>query len=58
MRAIMRDVKNFPAAKKFDGFRFASSRCEKGAPSFDLPDEAFADADTKFLLWGYGKRAW
>lgn len=51
MRAMMLDEKNFTDSRIFNGFRFVDMDGCKSRSKL-------VDGDTKFLLWGLGKRAW
>ncbi|KAM0802496.1 cytochrome P450 [Usnea florida] len=48
-RSLMRDVKNYPSASSFQGFRFMPS---SGSPC----GSKFTDTGPKFPFWGAGKR--
>lgn len=51
LRAMMYDETNFANAMEFNGFRFVS---EDGASN----TSKLTDGDTRFPLWGLGRRAW
>jgi Cytochrome P450 len=51
MRAMLQDESNFSDSRTFNGFRFVKADGVKS-------HSTYVDGDTKFLLWGLGKRAW
>ena len=51
MRAIMSDEHNYPNAAEFDGYRFIDE-------SKTTQKAKLTDVDSKFPIWGFGRRAW
>ena len=50
MRAMMNDETKYPRAATFDGYRFIDDSNRQLAK--------FTDVETKFPIWGFGRRAW
>jgi hypothetical protein len=51
MRAIMSDPANYPDAMTFKGHRFINDSNTGSLAKF-------TDVETKFPIWGFGRRAW
>lgn len=51
MRAIMADEDHYPAAATFNGYRFVNDT-NTGSMA------KVTDVETKFPIWGFGRRAW